>query len=56
MYFNRSKSEVLSKFVKYVRRVEHETGLWVWAIWTDNEREYTSQNFKTFCADKGIMN
>jgi len=55
VYFNRSKSEVLSKFVKYVSRVEHETGLWVRAIWTDNGGEYTSQNFKNVCADKGIM-
>ena len=55
VYFIRSKSEVFSKFVEYVSRVENETGLRVRAIRTDNGGEYTSQNFNKFCTDKGIM-
>ena len=53
-YFIKSKSEVLSKFVEYVTKMENETNLRVRAIRTDNGGEYTSQYFKTFCAAKGI--
>ena len=55
VYFIRSKSEVLSKFMEYVSRVENETGLRVRAISTDNGGGYTSQSFNKFCADKGIV-
>ena len=55
VYFIRSKSEVFSKFVEYVSRVENETGLRLRAIRTDNGGEYTSQHFNKFCTDKGIM-
>lgn len=55
VYFIRSKSEVLSKFMEYVNRVENETGLRVQAIRTDNGGEYTAQSFNKFCADKGIV-
>ena len=54
VYFIRSKSEVLSMFVEYVTMMGNETDLRVRAIRTDNGGEYTSQYFKTFCADKGI--
>ena len=55
VYFIRSKSEVLSKFMEYVSRVENETGLRVRAISTDDGGGYTSQSFNKFCADKGIV-
>ena len=55
VYFIKSTSEVLSKFVEYVSMVENETGLRVRAIRTDNGGEYTSQHFNKFCVDKGIM-
>lgn len=53
-YFIKSKSEVLSKLVEYVKMMENETDLRVQAIRTDNGGECTSQYFKTICANKGI--
>ena len=53
-YFIKNKSEVLSKFVEYVTKMENEIDLRVRAIRTDNGGEYTSHYFKKSCADKGI--
>ena len=53
-YFIKNKSEVLSKCVEYVTKMENEIDLRVRAVRTDNGGEYTSQYFKKFCADKGI--
>ena len=42
-YFIKSKSEVFSKFVEYVTKMENETDLPARAIRTGNGGEYTSQ-------------
>ena len=54
VYFIKSKSEVLSKFMEYVTMMENKTDLRGRAIRTDNGGEYTSQYFKKFFAGKGI--
>ena len=55
VYFLKSKSEVLSKFEQYVNMVENATGQRVQHLLTDNGGEYVSQNFRKFCASKGIF-
>ena len=55
VYFLKSKSEVLSKFEEYVNMVENATGQRVQNLLTDNGGEYVSQNFRKFCASKGIF-
>ena len=39
---------------KWKTVVENQTGLSVKSLRTDNDGEYDSQEFKEFCAEKGI--
>ena len=65
VYFIKSKSEVLSKFMEYVSSVEKHTGYQIKklnilaeedikVLRSDNGGEYTSNDFTKFCAEKGI--
>ena len=65
VYFIKSKSEVLSKFMEYVNSVEKHTGRHITklnilseenvkVLRSDNGGEYTSNSFAKFCAEKGI--
>ena len=54
VFFVKSQSEVLSKFVEYVTMVENETYLRARAIRTDNGLEYTSQYFKKSVLTRGL--
>ncbi len=67
VFFLKSKSEVLSKFVEYLNGVENQThhkikklnildnATQVKMIRSDNGGEYTSRDFAKYCADKGIL-
>ena len=65
VYFIKSKSEVLSKFMEYVSSVEKHTGYQIKklnilaeedikVLRSDNGGEYTSNDFTKFCAEKRI--
>ena len=65
VYFIKSKSEVLSKFMEYVNSVEKLTGRHITklnilseedvkVLRSDNGGEYTSNSFAKFCTEKGI--
>lgn len=50
----KTKSEVFEKFKVWKARVENQTGLKVGSLRSDNGGEYTSLQFKKFCAEHGI--
>ena len=54
VYFFKNKSDVFATFKKWKAEVENQTGLSVKSLRTDNDGEYESQEFKEFCAEKGI--
>ena len=51
----RSKSEVLDKFVQFVKFAEAQTGKRVKVIRSDNGGEFASGKFAAFCRDRGIV-
>ena len=58
VYFLKSKDQTLSKFKEYVSLVEKHTGLGerhVKVVRSDNGGEYTSKEFASYCAEKGIV-
>lgn len=50
----RQRSDILTAFKKYKKRVEKETGCVIKRLRTDNAKEYTSKEFKKFLEDEGI--
>ena len=54
VYFFKNKSEMFATFKKWKTEVKNQTGLSVKSLRTDNGGEYDSQEFKEFCAGKGI--
>ena len=54
VYFLKNKSEMFATFKKWKAEVENQTYLSVKSLRTDNGGEYDSQEFKEFCAGKGI--
>ena len=65
VYFLKNKSEVFAKFKQYVSQIENRTGHKiknlnilnknVKSLRTDNGGEYTSNEFKKYCTEKGIF-
>ena len=52
--FIKQKSQVLEKFQNFVKMMENQTGKCVRTVHCDQGGEYTSHNWKNFCASKGI--
>ena len=50
-----SKSEVLDKFVQFVKFAETQTGRRIEVIRSDNGGDYVSNKFSAFCRDRGIL-
>lgn len=50
----RQKSEILTAFKTFEKRVEKETGCSIKRLRTDNTKEYTSKEFKRFLEEEGI--
>lgn len=50
-----SKSEVLDKFIQFVKFAETQTGRRVRVLRSDNGDEYVSNKFAAFCRSKGIV-
>ena len=55
VFLLRSKSEVLDKFVQFVKFAETQTGKRVKVLRSDNGGEYVSNKFAAFCRDRGIV-
>ncbi|KAF1318429.1 Integrase catalytic core protein, partial [Globisporangium splendens] len=55
VFLLRSKSEVLDKFVQFVKFAETQTGKRVKVLRSDNGGEYASSKFAAFCRDRGIV-
>ncbi|KAF1334706.1 Integrase catalytic core protein, partial [Globisporangium splendens] len=55
VFLLRSKSEVLDKFVQFVKFAETQTGRRVKVLRSDNGGEYASSKFAAFCRDRGIV-
>ena len=54
IYFMKTKDEVFSRFQEFKALVENQTGRKIKALRLDSGGEYTSKDFKRFCADARI--
>ena len=54
VYFLKHKSETMSKFREFKKRLELETGQQLRFLCSNRGGEYTSNEFKTFCSENGI--
>ena len=54
IYMLKHKDEVFDKFVEFKASVENLSGRKIKVLRTDNEGEYTSNEFKNFCKGEGI--
>ncbi|KAL8104982.1 hypothetical protein AgCh_028950 [Apium graveolens] len=54
VYFLKNKSDVFATFKKWKTEVENQTGLKVKSLMSDNGGEYSSDEFKSYCAEFGI--
>ena len=54
MYFLKTKDQVFKHFKKFHTMAEREKGKPLKYLCTDNEGEYMSNEFKSYCSDKGI--
>jgi len=55
VFLLRSKSEVLDKFVQFIKFAETQTGRRVKVLRSDNGGEYVSSKFAAFCSNQGIV-
>ena len=55
VFLMRSKSEVLDKFVQFVKFAETQTGSRVKVLRSDNGGEYASNKFAAYCRNQGIV-
>lgn len=55
VYFLKSKSEVLSKFIEFRTEMEQQCGSRIKAIRTDNGGEYKNKRFASYCKKHGII-
>jgi transposase InsO family protein len=55
VFLLRTKSEVLDKFMQFVKFAETQTGKRVKVLRSDNGGEYASHKFAAFCRDRGIV-
>jgi transposase InsO family protein len=54
VYFMWHKSEMFAKFKLWKAEVENQTGKKVKCLKTDNDTEYTNNEFRDFCEQQGI--
>ena len=54
IYFLKAKSEVFERFWEFKTLVENQSGKKIRVLRTDNEGEYTSNEFMKYCSTKGI--
>lgn len=54
VYFMQKKDQTITKFCEFKALVEKESGKKIKALRSENDGEYVSQEFKDFCASKGI--
>ncbi|KAA0056495.1 copia protein [Cucumis melo var. makuwa] len=54
VYFVKEKSEVFGMFKRFKALVEKESGYYIKALKSERGGEFTSNEFKTFCAENGI--
>ena len=54
VYFLKNKFDVFAIFKQWKADVKNQTSLSVKSLRTDNGGEYDNQEFKEFCAEKGI--
>lgn len=54
VYFLKNKSDVFATFKKWKTEVENQTGLKIKSLMSDNGGEYSSDEFKSYCAEYGI--
>ena len=54
VYFFKNKSEAFEKFKIFCQLVENEVKEKIGTLRTDNGREFTSNEFKTYCSENGI--
>ncbi|KAL4379963.1 hypothetical protein GQ457_02G041430 [Hibiscus cannabinus] len=54
IFFLKFKSEIAGAFWKFKRMVENQSGNHIQILWSDNGKEYTSDNFNAFCEEAGI--
>ena len=54
IYFMQTKDQALLRFCEFKALTEKESGKKIKALHSDNGGQYVSQQFKDFCAAKGI--
>ncbi|KAL4273237.1 hypothetical protein GQ457_13G004800 [Hibiscus cannabinus] len=54
IFFLKFKFEIAGAFWKFKRMVENKSGNHIQILMSDNEKEYTSDNFNAFCEEAGI--
>ena len=54
VYFMKQKSEVFAKFKEWKTETENQTGRKIKYLRSDNEGEYTSNEFTDYCKQEGI--
>lgn len=54
IYFLKSKSEVAGVFWRFKQWIEKQSGCMIQVLRSDNGKEYTSEQFTTFCEGAGI--
>ena len=54
IYFMKKKDEVFSKFKELKALIENHTEKKIKNFWSDNGREFTSNEFKRLCKESGI--
>lgn len=55
VFFIKSKSDVLDKFIEYKNRVENDLNKKIKILRSDNGKEYTSRQFESYLKQAGIL-
>ena len=53
IYFLKGKNEVFNKFKEFKALVENHTERNIKTLWSDNNEEFTSEEFKELCRESG---